>query len=162
MPANEYSIWAARSCLATLSSVFQMAYGVAMRIICDSHILLFWANAPARLSSHTADTLEKGLQAGMLTSANISLLELALLHESGRLPLPENVSPLLYISRLLESLRLKMITITTEITLLSRCSMFQRDDPADHIIGATVLHGGWPLIATNVKLCALPELNCIW
>lgn len=89
-------------------------------------------------------------------------MELALLNERGRLPLPENVSPLLCISRLLESLRLKVMTITTEITLLSRCSMFQHGDPADHIIAATALHGGWPLIATNLKLRVLPELNCIW
>ena len=48
-----------------------------MRIICDTHIPLFWANAPSRLSVSAAAALEKGRQDGQLAIANISLWELA-------------------------------------------------------------------------------------
>jgi PIN domain nuclease of toxin-antitoxin system len=56
-----------------------------MRIICDTPIPLFWANAPSRLSASAATALEKGRQAGQLAIADISLWELALLIDRGRL-----------------------------------------------------------------------------
>jgi len=133
-----------------------------MRIICDTHIPLFWANAPSRLSRSAAAAVEKGRQDGQLAIADISLWELALLHERGRLLLPEEVSPVDYVSRLLPALRLQVLPISTDIAVLSRSSLFQHGDPADRLIAATALHGRWPLITADEKLRALPELNCIW
>ena len=43
-----------------------------MQIICDTHIPLFWANAPSRLSRSAAAALEKGRQDGQLAIADIS------------------------------------------------------------------------------------------
>jgi PIN domain nuclease of toxin-antitoxin system len=64
-----------------------------MRIICDTPIPLLWANAPSRLSASAAAALEKGRQEGQLAIADISLWELALLIDRGRLHLPDDVSP---------------------------------------------------------------------
>ena len=50
-----------------------------MRIICDTHIPLFWANAPSRLSPGAAAALENARKDGQLAIADISLWELALL-----------------------------------------------------------------------------------
>ncbi len=50
-----------------------------MWILCDTHIPLFWANDPSRLTRHAAETLEQGRQAGRLAIADISLWELTLL-----------------------------------------------------------------------------------
>ena len=50
-----------------------------MCIVCDTHIPLFWANAPSRLTRHAAKTLEQGRRAGRLAIADISLWELILL-----------------------------------------------------------------------------------
>ena len=136
--------------------------GAVMRIICDTHIPLFWANAPSRLSRSAAAALEKGRQDGQLAIADISLWELALLHERGRLLLPGDVSPVEYVSRLLQALRLQVLPISTDIAVLSRSSLFQHGDPADRLIAATALHGRWPLITADEKLRALRELNCIW
>jgi len=133
-----------------------------MRIICDTHIPLFWANAPSRLSSRAAAALEKGRQDGQLAIADISLWELALLHERGRLLLPEDVSAVEYVSRLLQALRLQVLPISADTAVLSRSSLFQRGDPADRLIAATALHGCWPLITADEKLRALPGLHCIW
>jgi PIN domain nuclease of toxin-antitoxin system len=133
-----------------------------MRIICDTHIPLFWANSPSRLSSRAAAALEKGRQDGQLAIADISLWELALLHERGRLLLPEDVSAVEYVSRLLQALRLQVLPISADIAVLSRSSLFQHGDPADRLIAATALHGCWPLITADEKLRALPGLHCIW
>ena len=94
-----------------------------MRIICDTHIPLFWANAPSRLSRSAAAALEKGRQDGQLAIAHISLSEMALLHERGRLQLPDDVPAVEYLSRLLQALSLSVLPITAEIAVLSRSSV---------------------------------------
>ena len=140
----------------------RMWSGLVMQIICDTPIPLLWANAPSRLSASAAAALEKGRQEGQLAIADISLWELALLIDRGRLHLPDDVSPVDYLSRLLQALRLQVLPITADIAVLSRSSLFQHGDPADRLIAATALHGGWPLITADEKLRALPDLHCIW
>jgi PIN domain nuclease of toxin-antitoxin system len=120
-----------------------------MQIICDTHIPLFWANAPSRLSRSAAAALEKGRQDGQLAIADISLWEIALLQERGRLRLPDDVPAVEYLSRLLQALSLNVLPITAEITVLSRSPIFQHGDPADRLIAATTLHGRWPLITAD-------------
>jgi PIN domain nuclease of toxin-antitoxin system len=95
-----------------------------MQIICDTHIPLFWANAPSRLSRSAAAALEKGRQEGQLAIADISLWEIALLHERGRLLLPDDVPAVEYLSRLLQALSLNVLPITAEIAVLSRSPYF--------------------------------------
>ena len=88
-----------------------------MRIICDTHIPLFWANAPSRLSTSAAAALEKGRLQGQLAIADISLWELALLIDRGLLQLPGDVSPVDHLSRLLQALRLQVLPITADIAV---------------------------------------------
>jgi hypothetical protein len=42
-----------------------------MRTICDTPILLFWANDPTRLSPRAAEALEHGRSQGQLAIADI-------------------------------------------------------------------------------------------
>lgn len=133
-----------------------------MLTICDTHILLFWAHEPERLSSPARQALELGRNQGELAIADISLWELALLHERGRLVLPANVTAGFYMKQLLAALRLQVLPITSEIALLSRSSLFQHGDPADRLIAATALQLGAPLITADTKLRALTELDTLW
>ena len=132
-----------------------------MPTICDTHILLFWAHEPERLSAAARQALELGCSHGELAIADISLWELALLHERGRLVLPADVTAGFYLKQLLAALRLQVLPITTEIALLSRSSLFQHGDSADRLIGATALHLGAPLITADTQLRALPELDTL-
>ena len=133
-----------------------------MPTICDTHILLFWAHEPERLSPPARQALELGLLKGQLAIADITLWELALLHERGRLVLPADVSADFYLKQLLAALRLQVLPITPEIALLSRSDRFQHGDPADRLIGATALQLGAPLITADAKLRALTELDTVW
>ena len=133
-----------------------------MPTICDTHILLFWAHEPGRLSSAARDALEQGRSQGELAIADISLWELALLHERGRLVLPPDVPAAFYVKQLLTALRLQVLPITTEIALLSRSSLFHHGDPADRLIGATALQLRAPLITADTKLRALAQLETLW
>ena len=133
-----------------------------MPTICDTHILLFWAHEPERLTSTARQALELGRAKGALAIADISLWELALLHERGRLVLPADVSAGFYLQQLLAALRLQVLPITPEIALLSRSTLFQHGDPADRLICATALQLGAPLITADAKLRALPDLDTLW
>jgi PIN domain nuclease of toxin-antitoxin system len=133
-----------------------------MPTICETPILLFWGHEPERLSAAARQALELGYSHGELAIADISLWELALLHERGRLVLPADVSAGFYLKQLLAALRLQVLPITTEIALLSRSSLFQHGDPADRLIGATALQLGAPLITADTQLRALPELDTLW
>ena len=133
-----------------------------MPTICDTHILLFWAHEPARLTATARQALEQGLTHGELAIADITLWELALLHERGRLVLPADVAADFYLKQLLAALRLKVLSITPDIALLSRSPLFLYGDPADRLIGATALQLGAPLITADAKLRALPDLQSIW
>jgi PIN domain nuclease of toxin-antitoxin system len=139
-----------------------MPPGVAMSTICDTHILLFWAHEPERLSGPALQALERGRIQGGLAIADITLWELALLHERGRLVLPADVSAGVYLKQLLAALRLQVLPITPEIALLSRSDRFLHGDPADRLIGATALQLGAPLITADAKLRALTELDTVW
>jgi PIN domain nuclease of toxin-antitoxin system len=133
-----------------------------MPTICDTHILLFWAHEPERLSSPARHALELGLRKGELAIADITLWELALLYERGRLVLPADVSASHYVKQLLAALRLQVLAITPEIALLSRSDRFLHGDPADRLIGATALQLGAPLITADAKLRAVPGLDVLW
>ena len=62
------------------------------KIICDTHVLLFWANEPDRLTVRAKKTLDENREKGILASADITLWEIALLHERGRMVLPPDVT----------------------------------------------------------------------
>jgi PIN domain nuclease of toxin-antitoxin system len=128
--------------------------GVVMRIICDTPIPLFWANAPSRLSVSAAAVLEKGRQEGQLAITDISLWELALLIDRGRLQLPGDVSPVDYLPRLLQALCLQVLPIMAAIAVLSRSSVFQHGDPADRLIAATSSHRNWISKGGHVRCTA--------
>ena len=133
-----------------------------MPTICDTHILLFWAHEPERLSPTARQALEKGQSRGELAIADITLWELALLHERGRLLLPADVDADFYLKQLLAALRLQVLPITPKIALLSRSDLFLHGDPADRLIGATALQLGARLITADSKLRALPGLHSVW
>lgn len=133
-----------------------------MPTICDTHILLFWAHEPERLSAPAQQALNRGRTQSELAIADITLWELALLHERGRLVLPPDVSPDVYLKQLLAAFRLQVLSITPEIAMLSRINRFLHGDPADRLIGATALQLGAPLITADAMLPALRELDTNW
>jgi len=51
-----------------------------MRAICDTHVLLFHALAPERLSRLAARAVAAGTENGQLACADISLWEIGMLH----------------------------------------------------------------------------------
>jgi len=133
-----------------------------MPVICDTHILLFWADQPERLSSRAREAIDKGLAAGGLACADISLWEIAMLHARGRLNNRIGVSVADYLGDILLAMDLRVLPITPAIAELSQDERFVHGDPADRLIAATALEQGLPLVTADDKLQRIPGLRCIW
>jgi PIN domain nuclease of toxin-antitoxin system len=105
-----------------------------MRAICDTHVLLFHALAPERLSRLAARAVAAGTENGQLACADISLWEIGMLHARGRLGLPADVRIDRFIADVLLDLQLQVLPITPEIAAVSQDPRFAHGDPADRLI----------------------------
>lgn len=131
-----------------------------MKIICDTHVLLFWADAPERLSKKATALIEAGIESSSLRCSDISLWEIAMLQRLGRLSL--SVSTDQYLKDILMAMRIRIRPITAEIAVLSQSEFYQHKDPADRIIASTALAENALLITKDEKLRNLTQIKSIW
>ena len=129
-----------------------------MPIICDTHILLFWADDKKRLSVRANAALEQG----NLACSDISLWEIAMLYSRGRINNFAGVTSADYIQDILLALDVTVLPITSEIAELAQRKWFIHGDPADRLIAATSLVHKTSLITADEKLRSISQLRCIW
>lgn len=133
-----------------------------MRIICDTHILLFWADQPQRLSAPARIALERGIETGSLACADISLWEIAMLYARGRINNHAGIAAAAYIQDILTAMDIAVLPISAEIAALAQSELFAHGDPADRLIGATAMAHRLPLISADKQLHQVQGLRCIW
>ena len=131
-----------------------------MLTICDTHILIFWQDAPERLSGKAGAALENGIKEKTLACSDISFWEIAMLMSSGRLR--GDISSSQYMNDLKLALSLIVLPITPEIASLSQQDFFTHKDPADRLIAATAIHHDAPLISADRKLKNIESLMVVW
>jgi PIN domain nuclease of toxin-antitoxin system len=129
-------------------------------IICDTHVLVFDALAPERLSTKARRRLKDGESAGQLACADISLWEIAMLIAKRRLEVDEDSGS--FIQTVLDSRGYRIIPITPKIAALSQSTDFTQKDPADRLIAATALAIGAELLSADQAMKAIPGLKIIW
>jgi len=133
-----------------------------MLTICDTHILLFWADAPHRLSATAKEAVESGIETESLACSDISLWEIAMLYTRGRINNQAGISSQAYLEDIISAMNLSVLPITAEIAELSQRDTFVHGDPADRLIAATALAHRTQLITADEKLRSIPELRCVW
>lgn len=133
-----------------------------MQTICDTHVLLFWADRPDRLTLPAQEFLTAGRSTGQLACAAISLWEIAVLFRKSRLILPPQHTPISYMEDIVMSLGLYIIPLTPAIAGLAESGIVTHGDPSDRLIAATAITHQAPLITADEKLHAVPGLRCIW
>lgn len=133
-----------------------------MLIICDTHILLFWADCRERLTIAAQQAVEHGLTGGKLACAAVSFWEIALLFRKNRLVLPVQYTSASYMDDIVTSLELQILSITPAIAALAESGIIPHGDPGDRLIAATAIAHQAPLITADKKLHSIPGLRCIW
>ena len=131
-----------------------------MKKICDTHVLLFWADAKDGIPSRINRLLETAIQDRTLACSDISLWEIAMLCVRGRLQ--PKVPPARYMHDIIMAMRLEVLPIIPEIAVISQSNFFLHKDPADRIIAATAIHHKTSLITADDKLRAIETLETIW
>jgi PIN domain nuclease of toxin-antitoxin system len=131
-------------------------------IVLDTHVLLWWAHDPDRLSQKARSAIEREESLDGLHVSSASIWEIALKSRNGKLFLPCDMHE--WYELLLETypgIVIDSLTpqVAIESTLLP--GDFHRD-PADRFIVALARHHGVPLITIDQKILNYPHVQTVW
>ena len=127
-------------------------------IVLDTHAFLWWAQGSRSLSPRAMSAI---IRDGDLGIPAISLWELAMLADKGRIEFDRPVGEWLETATMLPGVRLLPITPAIAAASVS-IGRVLRQDPADHLIAATALTLGAPLVTRDTVIPRLPGLVTIW
>ncbi|MBI4082212.1 MAG: type II toxin-antitoxin system VapC family toxin [Candidatus Lambdaproteobacteria bacterium] len=129
-------------------------------VVCDTHVLIYDALEPARLSRRAARSIDSAEKAQRLACADISLWEIAMLMAKGRLAV--DAAPEELLQAILSARQVRVLPITPAIAALACSPRFDHGNPADRLIAATaVVHRGM-LLTKDKHLGKVPGLTTIW
>jgi PIN domain nuclease of toxin-antitoxin system len=129
-------------------------------VVCDTHALIFDALDPKRLGANAAAAIEQAHRAGELACADISLWEIAMLMDKGRLWVDAPAEE--FLTALVSARGLAVLSITPGIAALAASGRLAHGDPADRLIAATAIANNASLITRDRRLAGLPGLQTIW
>lgn len=129
-------------------------------IVCDTHALIYWSLAPQNLGPAAARFIERALAQREVLCADISLWEIAMLAEKGRLRLDAKIEE--YLDQLVAALQLTVLPISPRIAALAQSGRFTQKDPADRLIAATALALEAPLVSRDAEFTRIEGLRLVW
>jgi PIN domain nuclease of toxin-antitoxin system len=115
-------------------------------VLLDSHVLHWWSAEPERLSPAAIEAVSS---AGELAVASITWFELAWLARHERITLTIPVQS--WLDQLAAQVRTVGVSPAVAVTAVSLPGSFP-GDPADRLIYATAIVGGWPLVTKDERL----------
>ena len=131
-----------------------------MKTICDTHALLYDFTSPKELSRAAAQAIQVAEAQGELACADISLWEIGMLAEKGRIPLPAPLEE--FIDTLLLARAIEVLPITPAIAAAATSCRVPVRDPSDRLIAATAIVHGATLITRDRRLTGIPGLPTVW
>jgi PIN domain nuclease of toxin-antitoxin system len=130
-------------------------------IAVDTHILIWDALSPDRLSPAAVQALAEANQGDGLLMADISLWEIAMLIQKGRVQVDTDCHA--FLNLILQANRIQVQSITPQIAALStQLPSMVNADPADRLIAATALAAGVPVVTADGNLRRSNEISTIW
>ncbi|HWZ42685.1 MAG TPA: type II toxin-antitoxin system VapC family toxin [Candidatus Saccharimonadales bacterium] len=128
-------------------------------ILLDTHVLVWAVAQPKLLSKAASAAIARAHKADGIAISDVSLWELAMLMERGRIQSFGTLPDSLRIFT--EGVIIKPITPEIAAQSVQFSSPYPQD-PADRLIGATARIEGLPLVTRDEKLRAHPQLQTIW
>ena len=128
-------------------------------IVADTCALVFDALSPQRLTREGRRALDAAQASDQLYCSDISLWELAMLVEKGRLNPGTDAAD--FIRLVVEARAIRVVPIRVGVaTLAVRLPL--HGDPADRIIVATAIHLGARVLTSDQKLREAPCVPALW
>lgn len=130
-------------------------------ILLDTHILIWDALAPERLSPAATTSLQQANQGDGMLIADISLWEIAMLMQKGRLQVAAESHT--FLNLILAANRLTVQPISAQIaSLATQLPRLVNADPADRLIVATAIAAQAPLVTADRNLHHAARVPIIW
>lgn len=130
-------------------------------IVVDTHVLIWDALSPNRLSPAAVQALAAANSGDGLLVADISLWEIAMLIHKGRVQVATDCHA--FLNLILQANRIQVRSITPQIAALSmQLPATINADPADRLIVATAMAEGVPLLTADHNLRAFEDISTIW
>ena len=129
-----------------------------MRLLLDTHVLLWAWRDPARLST-TARELIEDAGVELLVSA-ASAWEISTKSRLGKLPDGEAI--VLSYPQNLHRLRAHEVSITSRHALAAGGLRWAHRDPFDRILAAQGILEGLPLVTSDAAFATFPGLHRVW
>lgn len=127
-------------------------------LLLDTHMVLWLAFAPERISAEAVQAMRQSREQGALSIAATTLWEIATLESRGRLKL--TLPAAVVLDRIERAYHVLPLTGAVAI----RGTMFSKQypkDPADRQIGATAVVHGLTLVTADRRIIASGEVRCL-
>ena len=130
-------------------------------IVLDTHVWLWYLNDPQRLSKTAADAVNRTMTENGVYISSISVWEVALLVQKGRLAFTMELSDWIAHSEALpfvnfvavdNGIAMKAVTLPGSL----------HSDPADRIIISTARHLGAELVTKDRRIRGYPYVETVW
>lgn len=130
-------------------------------IVVDTHVVVWDALQPEKISFKARNAIDKANQGEGILFCRISLWEIAMLMQKGRIQVNANYQT--FIKLVLQSNKYILREITPDIANLStQFPPTVNKDPADRIIAATALTERATLITSDQNLQNAIEIPTLW
>ena len=129
-------------------------------IVLDTHVLVYDALAPGKLSTRARKAIEIAFADGELACSDISLWEIAMLVSRKRLEPAMDARQ--FLDDMIAARSVRVLPITPEIAVLSQSDLFSHGDPADRLIAATALLNRAQLVTSDAQLRKVRNISTVW
>jgi len=128
-------------------------------ILLDTHVLVWLASDPAKLSRKASEAIRKASQESGIAISAITLWELAWLAVHGRLDIVGTVES--FVERISSRTAIRPITVKVAV-LANQLPATYSGDPCDRLIGATALAEGIVLVTKDRNIRNCKQVKTIW
>lgn len=128
-------------------------------ILLDTHVLIWLASEPAKLSKKAGDAIRRASQETGIAISAITLWELAWLATHDRLEITGTVEA--FVEKISSRTAIRPITVQVAV-LANQLPADYSGDFCDRLIGATALVEGMALITKDERIRARKQIKTIW